>query len=642
MGQSQHTAVRTEPRLWVETLWILKSLEAAEPIREVQLTRGLNLILSPPTDGSMGHGVGKTAFSQLLRFALEDPQWAAGSPLRDELLSALPDGAVAMRVHIGGKAWTVLKPWKHQKQYRAATEATWQQLARNEVANQHSSYLEALDNELVRVLPVPRLPGSNQPIQWHHVLAWCSRDQGSRYQSYYHWRVEGTGFTLPALSPALVVRIVLGLLKDISTLEKLRGQEESLRKAEVDLANTQRRPADLLAHVKHQLANILNAPQDSPFRATTLFDEASLVNLAKQRRAGYDDELRQAKDEQERLESKRTRLLEQRGPLTQRVALLKNHIAQLNAAISGNVEEVERLRNVPEALQQRLPQFCEPGNRLFRDCSYVTDRIRTLSFETAQNVAQRQRWVEGLKAQLAEQQGRLREWESELAPVDRELSESKAAIGATSKKQVQALADQRRLDEALADYEHYERIVAGTAAWQELVAKEASVEQLKRDVDSSRTKVERERDAFAKRRKAINELMEMIAKRLPGFIWGTFDDAKTPPFHMGPMHSTTFGVLDTLAGDIACLMDSSNAESLHPGFLLHDSPREAEMSEPILWALLSVVRDQANPPFQYIVTTSTAGVNKFRDNVRLTLDSKSDDGYLLRRRIGLESKPLGI
>lgn len=190
-------AGRTQPRVWVETLWLLESLESATPLREISLQRGLNLILSEPMEGSPGHGVGKTACCQLLRFVLEDPQWAAGTPLRDELCHAVPNGAVAALVHLDGEAWTVLKPWQHQKRYRAARGATWQQLATNEVNNEHDAYVRALDEKLANILPVRNLPGSNQVIQWQHLLAWCSRDQGSRYQSYYHWRIEGTGFSYP-------------------------------------------------------------------------------------------------------------------------------------------------------------------------------------------------------------------------------------------------------------------------------------------------------------------------------------------------------------------------------------------------------------------------------------------------------------
>ena len=642
MPQAARSTSQAMPRLWVETLWILDSLEADEPLREIQLERGLNLVLSPPADDSTGHGVGKTAFCQLLRFVLEDSQWAAGSSLRDELLQAIPEGAVAARVYVGGEAWTVVKPWRHQRQYRAAKRASWSQLARDEVPNEHAEYVAALQNSLVEILPVRHLPGSNQPIQWQHVLAWCSRDQGSGYQTYYHWRVEGAGFTLPAQSPALVMKIVLSLLKDATTLDRLREQEEKLRRAEADLANVSRRPADLLTHVKHRLTNILSAPENSPFRSNSLFNDTSLLALAKQRREGYEQTLESARVEQEQAESQKGAALEERAPMSQRLTLLKNQIAQVEATIAGNVNEVERLRAEPQALQQLFPQLCQPGNRLFRDCHYVVERTELLQLDRARDVAQRQQWHAQLRADFVQQQSRLGQLEKELAPLNRRIADADKVAAEARKRQVVTLRDIERLDEAIADYELYEGILEGRLQWHEGVERASVVEKLSKEIEQLKVKLETEKDAYSQRRKVIDALMDTIAKKLPGFMWGVFDDSKPQPFRMGPMHSITFRVLETLAGDVTCLLDSTNGDSLHPGFLLHDSPREAEMSEPVFWALLAVVREAGNTQFQYIVTTTTKAPSEFKQFVRVALHTKDDNGMLFRRRIGAESKPLPV
>lgn len=642
MAQDHRVASRTEPRLWVDTLWILKSLEASVPIREIPLVRGLNLILSPPVEGSAGHGVGKTAFCQLLRFVLEDPQWAAGSPLRDELLHSLPDGAAAARVHLNGDIWTVLKPWRHQKQYRAAKNATWQQLAANEVTNEHTAYLQELQDSLVGILPVRQLPGSNQPIQWQHVLAWCSRDQGSRYQSYYQWRTEGTGFTLPAQSPALLVKIVLGMLKDASTLESLRKQENAYREAQDDLVVLERQPTDLLAHVKSQLTRWLHAPRDSPFRTTSLFDQDSLVARARQRLEGYEKELAEANTRQARIEAQRAEALERRAPLASQAAMQQNQVRQLEAAIAGNLKEVERLRKEPESLQQLFPKHCEPGNRLYRDCDYVVQRVNNLQFERAQDVAGRKKWEEELQAELKRQQEHLAGLQRDLGPLDAAVAKSADEIGAVTDQRVALMRDLQRLRDAIADCENYEAVVAGSAEWPSIAEKRASVIASEGKVQKLKAQAKAEQETYKKRHGEINQLMNAVAAQLPGFKWGVFDQEKRPPFHMGPMHSTTFGVLETLAGDIVCLMDSANPESLHPGFLLHDSPREAEMSEAVFWALLAVVRRDRHPPFQYIVTTSTGVQPNFEPFVRLTLNSKETDGYLFRERIGADERILAL
>lgn len=102
------------------------------------------------------------------------------------------------------------------------------------------------------------------------------------------------------------------------------------------------------------------------------------------------------------------------------------------------------------------------------------------------------------------------------------------------------------------------------------------------------------------------------------------DKHRNRPFQMWPMHSTTFKVLEILVGDIACLIDRTAVESFHPGFFLHDTLREAEMSESMLWALLGHVASGESDAFQYIVTTSTEPAETFKPFERFRLSSGSE------------------
>lgn len=635
-------AGRAQPRVWVETLWLLESLESATPLREITLQRGLNLILSEPMEGSPGHGVGKTACCQLLRFVLEDPQWAAGTPLRDELCHAVPNGAVAALVHVDGEAWTVLKPWQHQKRYRAARGATWQQLATNGVNNEHDAYVRALDEKLAHILPVRNLPGSNQAIQWQHLLAWCSRDQGSRYQSYYHWRIEGTGFSLPAQSPALLVKIVLGLLTDASLHNELKSKETSLGQLRTKIASLERRPADLLAHVKHQLATVLGVEESSPFRAASLFDETSLHGLAQQRIEQCTEELQQNRQRRDHLEQERLAVLEQQAPLKLQQKALQNRIAQLQAAINGNNTEVERLKKEPEALQEKLLLLCVPGNRLMRDCDYVRERIDVVQLSSIRDTRERQRKNEEYQSELRKQKQFLDELEQKLSPFDTRVVSLTRSLDENKNQEIAILGGKKNLETAIAEYDDYERIIAHPSDWQELAALKNDEVTLGNEIAQITLAIHHQQSQYTERKQALRDAADSIARSIPGFTWGNFDCDKTPPFHMGPMHSTTYGVLETLAGDLVCLLDSSHSESSHPGFLLHDSPREAEMSEVLLWSLLKIAKDSASAACQYVVTTSTEVPPAFEGFVRVRLHSREEDGFLFKKRIGMKSRPLDM
>lgn len=639
------TTSHARPRLWVETLWLLDSLTAQQPLREIPLQRGLNLIVSPPGTGSAGHGVGKTAFCQLLRFVLDDPLWSDGSTLRDELLQSreLKEGAVAARVHVGGEVWTVLKPWRHQKLYRASRTADWRQLAANGAENEFSAYQAALRQYLVEILPIQELPTSKQSIEWHQILAWCSRDQNARYHNHYQWRADGVRFSLPAKSPAALMQIVLGLLHDATTLRDLDGTAKEMEEQKSQLQALREEPVRLLKHVRRQLTRRLNVSAATPFRQDGLLEHPNLIGIAKQRHDAYQQELRAIETERQGLAVDHQAWVERRAPLNSIMDLLTNEIEQVEALIAGDIQRVEELQNEASSLQQRLPTRCDVGNRLLKDCSYVIERIQQTQIDRKQRIALHQRSKESLESELLPLRSRLNELEVEVAPIAAQLAAIDQQNTELDSRYAQSLSADQLLSEAIEDYEHYESVASGRSQSTDIVAVERKLESTQRRHDQLQIQLEKEREAVKGRRRVISDSMQAVAKSLPSFRWGVFNDEdkhRNHPFRMGPMHSTTFKVLEILAGDVACLLDSTKEESFHPGFLLHDSPREAEMSETILWSLLGHVASSGSDSFQYIVTTSTEPTAAFKPFERLKLSSDSEDGLLLRSRLGGDQRSL--
>ena len=633
------------PRLWVETLWLLESLTAAQPLREIPLQRGLNLIVSPPGTGSSGHGVGKTAFCQFLRFVLDDPLWSDGSTLRDELLRSreLKEGAAAARVHVGGETWTVLKPWQHQKLYRASRTADWRQLAANDVENEYAAYQAALRLHLVEILPVQKLPGSEQSIEWHQILAWCSRDQNARYQNYYQWRADGAGFSLPAKSPAALMQIVLGLLPDGTTLRELDGTAKKLEQHKSALQALREEPVRLLKHVRRQLIRRLNVSANTPFRQDGLLEHPNLIGIAVQRHEAFQQELLAIDAERQELGAQRQVWMEKRTPLKAGIDMLTNRIQQDEAFAAGDLQEVERLQNEASSLQQLLPTRCDAGSRLLKECDHVMERVNQTQIDRRQRITQHQRSKETLEHELLPLRRRLAELEAEAAPMNEQLKAIDQRDAALTTRHAQSLSADQLLSDAIEDYELYEDIATGKSTSPEIGKLERQLESTQHRHGQLQIQLVKERDAVAGRRQVISATMQSVAKSLPSFHWGVLSDDdkyRNRPFQMGPRHSTTFKVLEILAGDIACLMDSTSPESFHPGFLLHDSPREAEMSESMLWALLGHVASGESDAFQYIVTTSTEPAEAFKRFERLKLSSDSEDGLLLRRRVGAEQRPL--
>lgn len=631
----------TKPRLWVETLWLLESLTADEPLREISLRRGLNLIVSPPGKGSSGHGVGKTAFCQLLRFALDDPLWSEGSALRDELLQSedLKEGAVAARVHIGGEVWTVLKPWRHQKIYRASRHADWRQLAAGNAENEYHAYQNALRQHFVETLPVQELPGSGQPIEWHHILAWCSRDQNARYQHYFQWRAEGVRFSLPAKSPLALIQIVLGMLHDATTLRDLDSAAKAVETHKARLDQLREEPARLLDHVRRQLANRLEAPINTPFRQEGLIEHPNLIGIARQRHEAYRQELLTIEEERKALAHERMHLLEKLAPLKSRLGVIANEIAQVEALIAGDIERLEALQNEAASLQKNLSKHCDAGNRLLGECHYVTQRIELVQIDRKQRTLLHQQTKESLERSLIPLRRRRDELSNEIAPLDKALAAIDGRSADMDQRYAQAMVADQLLTEAIESYEYYESLASGKSQSTEMDALQRKLDEHRRRCNQLKLQLEQQRQMVAGRRQAISDAMMAVARSLPSFTWGVFNDQeehRNHPFRMGPRHSTTYKVLEILAGDVACLLDSTQEQSFHPGFLLHDSPREAEMSEDILWALLEHVAKKGGDSLQYIVTTSTEPPESLQIYERHRLSTEGVDGLLFRKRLGAE------
>jgi hypothetical protein len=112
-----------------------------------------------------------------------------------------------------------------------------------------------------------------------------------------------------------------------------------------------------------------------------------------------------------------------------------------------------------------------------------------------------------------------------------------------------------------------------------------------------------------------------------------------PDNRLAPNGAALSIMTTVLAFDIASMAASAIGVGHHPRLLIHDSPREGDMEEPLFHQLFHVVRNLEmlfagkEPSFQYIVTTTTAPPEELGDEagpfVRLTLDARNPADHLL-------------
>ena len=100
-----------------------------------------------------------------------------------------------------------------------------------------------------------------------------------------------------------------------------------------------------------------------------------------------------------------------------------------------------------------------------------------------------------------------------------------------------------------------------------------------------------------------------------------------------------YETLAVLLADVALLFESSAAHVHHPGILLHDSPREADLNLRIYQRLLDIAdlqirkaKQDGDVPYQYIVTTTTLPSLQLQESVtRLKLTGGV--GSLFKRQL---------
>jgi hypothetical protein len=100
-----------------------------------------------------------------------------------------------------------------------------------------------------------------------------------------------------------------------------------------------------------------------------------------------------------------------------------------------------------------------------------------------------------------------------------------------------------------------------------------------------------------------------------------------------------YETLAILLADLALLFESVADHSHHPGLLLYDSPREADLNLRIYQRLLDVADEQMRTaehgavPYQYIVTTTTLPSKGLQKKSITKLELSGGEGSLFKMQL---------
>jgi hypothetical protein len=635
------------PRFWVKRLAIWQE-PAGEKVRDISFRPGLNIIWSPdggdalssesPTD-AIGHGSGKTLFCRLLRYCLGEDRYAAEDQ-RERVGVAFLNGIVGAEVMLDGVCWAILRPLGVRRRHMAVAGGNLDEIASGEgTSTGLEPFLDAVESSILTIGLAALISGQRSDRRsWPIALAWLTRDQECRFNDVLEWRSTASDSDSPARG-----------MTQTEKLDALRAfivaitPEEHAKRAEVSSLDDQRRALEQeighrrweIDRTQSRLASALGVAAetlaDGPLAVEQMRKAAQdrLASAAKlpagQPRSGIDAARREhegARAEWTRLEAERIRI-EATIPESEKMASqLQGELPGISFSKSEAESPICPICDVP--IDRALAEGCGVSHKL-PDLEACRQRL-ALRKKNIEDEINRLAGLRSAKTQTHQQLALAKQ------RVD-QLAESLAAIEKARDAREGAWYSARRLVE---DVERLSELI-GT---QETAQK--SAREIVSRLETERAVLGAFRDKQARVFGRLSEKFDPIVRRLVG------SDAKgrvtlsgnglEPNVNMGGDRTTAaIDSLKVLAFDLAVLCLSIERATRVPAFLIHDSPREADLGLSIyhrLFRLVAEIEGPDGPPqFQYIVTTTTRPPEDLAVYpwLRLTLRGSPGTERLLRR-----------
>lgn len=641
------------PRLWIERLILFSEPDFDHSIRAITLRPGLNLIWAhEPEDKraytgthAAGHGVGKTSLCLLLRYCLGDDADAVVE-LRETLYREYPKGGVGAVIHVKNERFAIFRYFNIHRDGMARLDGDLEALLERGGDRSFKDFEAHLADALMSAVFPRAIPETGQAIRWQHVLGWVARDQGTGFKRFYAWRDgEGTGLKRSRLDPPVVVRAVLGLLDrgESALLKRIHDLEHEREACQQETQRLRQEPELIRRRIESELRAWAEAAPDLPMYGEDLFadsvEKRIRASMGKASKDLAEIDLQIEAADEAWVGANAEYLLHKRAYDEADAEYQRADAAQKSdeAAFVANRDRLARLRGL-------AGQDCQEGRVDLGKCRHIQEEIHKL--ETAINLKDRRN-----QRVLAEA---LEDWTARtVAALDRRdklWPAMEAARQRVSEKERLRRELQGRRNRAVAEMAQGERLREELDRWSKLSgSKEAeeaiaqSVErckQIEQAIDRARTELAVLQTNKSDRERDLSSLVDALTQALlPDGAVGWFaarDEER--PFQLSIRGGEAYRVLEVLLGDLACLLDAT--ASAFPGLLIHDCPREADMSAGLYEAFLllagRIEREAFGnvAPFQYIVTTTTPPPAPLRKlpYLRERLDPSTDDGLLFRRR----------
>lgn len=635
----------TSPTVWIREVRILRKLLPGKDaegkdyeIRRVSLKRGLNIVWAPPEDaaepaalyedGIAGHSSGKTTFCRVLRYVLGEGNFGPDA-LREAVRTVFTEAWALAEVFIGPDCWLVgrtLVPSLHHFALKGWELDAFLAQQPPQPRGSFEQFMETLGTECCRPLPAdPR-------YALRQLLPWLARDQECRFAAIHLWRnsalSEAEAPETNVADQHLLMRAVLRLLESkehnarvlvetsAKDLEKLES-EERIAKAKFD-EDVFRLDADLTA---------LKDYDDALADKSKLLAGAGEIIAEELEKLGDDAELARAQQEVLRLSTLQS-------GISSEVTALKNAVDDTAKDIETTNDEIQQLQDQARQNPARAARnYCPHTWEQAVENKCVEEQGKLLPpAEPPAKAFDRQR--ARLEMRHGVQTSELAINRDRLTKVNRELEVAEAGKRTAESNRRTRLAPLRS---------QYANNAARVERITNVQRSRASLKTIAARLTKANENLERQRADVIEQRKAAEVGLENFSEVFGDVVravMGPQVSAKATVTEKGlslriqrnaELQGSALATIRVLAFDLAAIVQSIEGNGFHPRFLIHDGPREADLSRVIYERFFLYAKRMEEEsassgviPFQYILTTTTPPPPEMRQQsewMRMTLNA---------------------
>lgn len=601
---------RDEPLLWVRR-WSFWDKDQ-NLIRAVPLEPGLNIIWSRDErdrkiQGAPGHAAGKTLFVLLLRYALGGADLKES--VREKLLRRFPQSRTAVEVVIGGADVLLVRSIAQAGAAGVFFGQPFPQIPDAPLAQRNSfqPLLECL---------APHVTHDDDALDWQTLIDVVARDQEVRFDDIALWRHKDS-------------RDALDRHELLLRAAGLYSSAENAARVDSETAQDNRRVA------KREASNrrvVLKSQRDR-LRVSLpidVADDTGEVFVAQALHQAAEARLREAEQPlSEELTSAATRLERELRAIDTSIGELRGSANKgatdaLARSLAAAQTELQQLASQILATPADVCPVCErplaDHSALARARHNLDVRMKNRSTEVTQ-LGQHLADLERMRAQADDD---LAGRELERKRAEGELKEARAELRKHDFTRDQRIFTAKRLrDDAKEHRDFAVEVDATPETTDEPDIATASVR--------SESAVRDRRTAFARKYAAIVRML--LGGKARGIVELKKSTAKVGIDFEGEKESPAYRVMSVLAFDITAMITRAEGGAGGSALLIHDSPREADMSLGVYdnyFEMLAELAIKWTPFFQAIVTTTTPPPDVVRHLIRVELQGHPDETRLLK------------